>query len=602
MPINLKNTIFARFFSLFDKEQDDNKDVDGKGTIERYQETIGEDVDLNVIPFIDNAHDNLIVPQTMFERYIIDRENSLGNNVLFLGFSTEMRRRIIKHWIRYVNIKGTIRCYEVLFSMLGITGITITELFDTGGFDSITTFDSDIRPTFDSGKCSPCTFYSIELVGPPLTTEIYNAIFSIIMFNEPINAKLLDLTYNGLDLLNIVTNFTYITDIIGTHAPVFTNNGPTLFFEFVPDPAFIVSDAPSKTYLNAGNKTVNLLISDFSEIKEIDMTNQQLVGLFDLTNFTALTAYKFSGNPKLNDAGTFSPNTEQVTNFEFKNTVIPTFDLSDIDNLGGIVDFSDNSALTAVTFAAAKTGNFTTFFDISNTIYVGALDLEPLTLGNLAIFRASNINGITSISLATTVNNGTFSEFTAENCDVLGTFDFSALRGEVLAVNVNDCTSLTTLDAGTGFAARTSNGTMTGRNTSSLTGTLDLSTYPIGGIFDFENTGLTDITHITSNDSLSLYRVKGSANLIYYSITAVNGILGEDDAVFDVSDCGLTQVDVDKFLNDLAIICITNRGETAPGSFTGREVYIDGSNAAPSAGGLASIAQLNSIGITVFNN
>ena len=60
--------------------------------------------------------------------------------------------------------------------------------------------------------------------------------------------------------------------------------------------------------------------------------------------------------------------------------------------------------------------------------------------------------------------------------------------------------------------------------------------------------------------------------------------------------------DVDNFLADLVNICVTQRGEVPPGSFTGRVVELGGSNAAPTAAGVADRTTLQNLGITVNTN
>jgi len=79
----------------------------------------------------------------------------------------------------------------------------------------------------------------------------------------------------------------------------------------------------------------------------------------------------------------------------------------------------------------------------------------------------------------------------------------------------------------------------------------------------------------------------------------LSGLLGADSAIVDLADCALTDLEVDAFLSDLADICTVTRGELPPGSFTGRVIHINGTNAAPTAAGLIDVVKLNNIGITV---
>jgi hypothetical protein len=601
MPINLKNTIFERFYSLFDKRQDPNKDVDGKGTLERYNEVIGQDVDDNVNPLIDYALDNLTVPATMYDRYIPYKEADLGNIQLFLSFDPVMRKRIIKHWHRYVNIKGTIRCYEVLFAMLGITAV-ITEIFDTGGFDSATTWDSDIRPTLDSGRCKPCSFYSIAMTGPPLTTEIYNAILSIILFNEPINADLLELTYNGSSLLVIVGNWQFQTNRQGTFTAGVINSGATPFWTF-DGVNYIISNAPTYNYLAAGTKTVNVFVSSFGAISGIDMESEDLVNTLDLSSFTALESYAFAFNPNLT-AVVLPTSSTNLTLLNFNGSSIVTINLSTLDNVGGVVNVGNNPFLSTLTLSGAKTANPTTYFNANNTALSGTLDLEPLTFAPAAEILIQNVPGLTTITLATTTNNDPIQEINVGKCSGMTTFDFSELRGDISIINFQDCGALTTLAAGTGYSRNVATTSVIGSNTGSLSGTIDLTALPIGGVFIMRNSGFSRILHQLDSSVIDRYDIKGSTSILAlgYTIKNLRGLLGADNSVVDVSDCNLAAAAVDQFISDIEVICTTYRGETPPGSFVGREVYLDGSNAAPTAGGLANIVILANLGIAVFHN
>jgi hypothetical protein len=114
-------------------------------------------------------------------------------------FSSEypMMRKILRFLIGLYKIKGTVNGYKVLFRMIGIDGeITITEYSMNTGFDSSITLDDPIRRLDSySATCSP---YSIVLTGiQPMTDELIAQISSVVVWNEPINAKLISLTYNG---------------------------------------------------------------------------------------------------------------------------------------------------------------------------------------------------------------------------------------------------------------------------------------------------------------------------------------------------------------------------------------------------------------------
>lgn len=588
----LKDKIFAIWYSLFDKRSDPNKDVDGKGTLERYNEIIAEDYDDNIKPFIANAHDNLVVPKTMLDQYIPSKELDYGNNLLFLSVDNEMRKRILAYWHRYVAIKGTRKGYEVLLCMLGITA-TITELFYQGGFDSPTTFDSDTRPTFDSGKCSPCSSYELELTGSVLTVDIYKAIFSIVEWNEPINAQLLSLEYNGLDLLNIVYNWDYTTNVVGVSNPQFINSGAVLFWDF-DGLVQIISNNPSFTYTASGNKSNQAYFDDFTAISSIDLESEGVVGILDLTPFTANTTYKLASNPDMTQVD-FPTSAASIAEVNIRATNLAALDFSPLSALGGIIDIGNNTSLATLTFNAAKSANPTTYLDVGRSQLVN-IDLEPLLLGNFCEVYCVSSPNLLTFSAATTVNASTISVMEVRFNPSMTTLDVSNLQGRIATFNFSLNASLTTINLGA--VLRPSNSVVLGFGCTSLT-TVDFSTMVIKSLDMSDCTSLINLTHVASPTSIPSYNLNGCSSLNYYSLVNLAGLLGLDNATVDLADCGLAQADVDNFLADFVTICITNRGEVAPGSFVGRVVEIGGTNAAPSAGGLASVAQLNSIGITV---
>ena len=205
-PNVFEDTIFGRFFGIFDKRIDTNKDVDGRGTHERFQMVVGNSIDQELLELIKQFLPNTIEPQTLFEELMPHAEHMLGydrkNQTLQLGESVEWHRRILAHMIRYYHIKGTKRCYELLFEIMGLT-VTIEEFWPEATFDTTDpdiTFDTDDRPVLDLGKCTPCSRYELTVIGGPPWEDIAAGFVSIIRFNEPINAYRGLITYNGQEV------------------------------------------------------------------------------------------------------------------------------------------------------------------------------------------------------------------------------------------------------------------------------------------------------------------------------------------------------------------------------------------------------------------
>jgi len=197
----LKDKIFE-LFGYRDAINDVPK-VDGKGFLQRFNEVLAEDMDENELNKIINLLSNLMDPGTILDKFIPLRNDHFGMETYF-GSEYSTMRKILSILAQLYKAKGTKLGYQVLFRVIGITGeFTLLEYGLDTGFDSSITLDDPVR-RLDSfnATCSP---YSITLTGTlPLTSELVAMIANVIRFNEPINAKLISLTYNG-SVINYVS-------------------------------------------------------------------------------------------------------------------------------------------------------------------------------------------------------------------------------------------------------------------------------------------------------------------------------------------------------------------------------------------------------------
>lgn len=206
--MNLKDTIFS-YFGQYQVVSDINKDTDGKGTLQRYNESVGAEYDEYLAPLQEELLDNNLVPSTAYVQYLPYLTDRVGST-LFMGSDDASKRRVLKYIHRWYSIKGTIRAYQLQLGMLGFT-VDIVENFSRYTFDSPTTFDDPVR-RFDM-SCRTCGDYYINLTGTVIITpEIVEAIFSIIKFNEPIHAHLKGVTYNGGYLVQVIISVTLDTN------------------------------------------------------------------------------------------------------------------------------------------------------------------------------------------------------------------------------------------------------------------------------------------------------------------------------------------------------------------------------------------------------
>lgn len=205
--INWKDTIFTLFPSR-DKHEDINKDVDQKGTLERYNEVVGLCIDDELGTLIDNLVDNTRAVDTCEAKFIPYLESRTGSTIGSAFYATEAyRRAILKHVMKWYRIKGTKRLLRILLGMLGLQ-VVITENHTTPGLDSPITFDDSER-VFD-GKCNTCTTYGLALTGVPvtMTPTVFSAMIAILKFNTPISAHLTACSYNGAPAVTQIVDIT----------------------------------------------------------------------------------------------------------------------------------------------------------------------------------------------------------------------------------------------------------------------------------------------------------------------------------------------------------------------------------------------------------
>jgi hypothetical protein len=190
----LKDKIFS-FFGKNAKVEDTNKDANGKGIGERYQESIGEDYDEEIQSKVDDFQSNIVDPKTCLPDFIKYLEYQFGMPILLID-SDAFRRKMIAFQNTITMIKGTELCHQVLFQIIGINSVVIATVTKVSGFDSPFTFDEPGKK-FDGGTVC-CQHYTVTLTGSPPQTDDLNAIIlRIVLYNKPINTEIESITYNS---------------------------------------------------------------------------------------------------------------------------------------------------------------------------------------------------------------------------------------------------------------------------------------------------------------------------------------------------------------------------------------------------------------------
>lgn len=178
-----------KYLPSFYKENDTYKTPENNetGILERFLRVLGEYLDTDVIPQIDNFVANTIDPKEIYLPFVPYLEEGLGVD-LFYSKDVEKRKQVLKYFIRISQIKGSKRGYEVCFRLAGFLDITVL------------TFDIEVffGNPLPSAGCDACYEYDIVITTTRDFFEIEDvqAFYAVSEYNEPINAKLRNIRHN----------------------------------------------------------------------------------------------------------------------------------------------------------------------------------------------------------------------------------------------------------------------------------------------------------------------------------------------------------------------------------------------------------------------
>lgn len=192
--------IFGHFIPdklpVYFRMNDSYKDKNGDGLLMRYLTVFGDEIDQEIIPTIE-CYINIIDAQKADAKFLTHISDVLGNPPDVFG-QDDKYRNLLSYICSIYKIKGTKVAYELFFSILGFD-IDLVEIEPNQGFseyDDGGQYDNGL--IYDVNRCEPCSEYDITFypkdAGFVLTPDIVDKLKSAIKFNEPINARLRNLT------------------------------------------------------------------------------------------------------------------------------------------------------------------------------------------------------------------------------------------------------------------------------------------------------------------------------------------------------------------------------------------------------------------------
>lgn len=196
MATTFKNWFFKQFPGKY-QESDPLKNLDGEGLFQRYLQSMGNELDEDFIPYLDDFLKIVDVIQCD-DKFLPLLSGILGfpptiNNL------PETYRRVLAYAIAIYKIKGTKRSYEMVFNLVGQTIHFFEETptreifyddfpereYDHDGDDT----DDEVYDT----ECQTCSGYYIHII-PSITPNIQVYMSNILCWLQPINAKFLGFT------------------------------------------------------------------------------------------------------------------------------------------------------------------------------------------------------------------------------------------------------------------------------------------------------------------------------------------------------------------------------------------------------------------------
>ena len=203
----LRNIIWS-FFGTYYQRNDSYKDAQGRGLVQRYQEVLAGEMDVNFYAKLAVMTDRLHVPAEMVPQLIPYREQERGIPAALIE-GVPVRRKVLRYLLRLHANRGTVWNYKFLFALMGFD-CQIVEYQSTGRFDT---------GVFDDGRfdqyASNSGDYDILLSSTPamkIRTAMYQAILRIIDYNNPIFARVGRILYNGSPIVIDDSGNGYVND------------------------------------------------------------------------------------------------------------------------------------------------------------------------------------------------------------------------------------------------------------------------------------------------------------------------------------------------------------------------------------------------------
>jgi hypothetical protein len=193
--MEFKDWFFQQFPGVY-QESDINKNAAGEGTFQRYLQSVGLELDDEIMPYIHNFM-NIVDVVECDDKFLPLIAGILGSPPSY-GADNDLYRKVLAYIVAIYKVKGTKLSYQIL---LGILGFTIRIIEETPAqkitYDQVgIKYDEDVPNKYDSA-CDNCSGYYIayNINNQPVDQDLLDLAESVLCFLQPINAEFLGFIY-----------------------------------------------------------------------------------------------------------------------------------------------------------------------------------------------------------------------------------------------------------------------------------------------------------------------------------------------------------------------------------------------------------------------
>ncbi len=257
--------------------------------------------------------------------------------------------------------------------------------------------------------------------------------------------------------------------------------------------SYFAGNSVSYTYPNSSTKTIKLRTNRLTDVVSLNMQDDNIVGVLNLSAFTNCGAFNFNTNAGLTGLTIPPSNTTIFSVFNISScNIYGRVDLSGYTNLGGSINLSNNINITGVTFPISSRG--ISLFSIGYNNFTDDLVISGLTgMGGII-----QINDIKSSNIIFPNSSSNITSFNMNTCKFLNSVNLTSLSGLGGSVVLQGNTGVTSYT----LANNSRPITNLSITLSPLVTSLDLS--PLSGV-----SGLINVSNDTSLVSLTLPSVFG---------------------------------------------------------------------------------------------